>query len=334
MPETGRPAKLRCGVVGVGHLGALHAQKYVALEGADLAGVYDVDRSRSIAVAERCGCRAPASLDELLAEVDAVSIAVPSTHHADVAVRAARAGVHLLVEKPLAHDLDAGRRIERAANEAGVTVQVGHLERFNPVFDDLRRVVRTPRFIECHRLSPYAGRGADIDVVFDVMIHDIDLLVYLVGRAVVDVQAVGVPVLSDKVDIANARLRFEGGCIANVTASRVSLKRERKLRIFQEDAYVSVDFDARSALVAAKTDEAVSASPMSGIAVHTRDFADADPLAAQIASFVACVRGGEPPVVGLGDAMRALELAALIVDNMEVHAGRAEPAPGTGDGDG
>ncbi len=322
---------LRCGVIGTGYLGTLHASKYANLALADnpeceLVAVYDVDTARAREVATKYHCELAGSVQELLARVDAVSIAVPTVAHADVAVAAASAGVHMLVEKPLAHERAAGERIAAAARAADVIVQVGHLERFNPVFEDLRRVVGKARFIECHRLSPYAGRGGDTDVVFDVMVHDLDLLSYLVGRAVVDVEAVGVPVLSERVDIANARLRFEGGCIANVTASRVSLKRERKLRIFQEDAYVSVDFDARTATIAEKKAPAdgatASDNPMEAIAVRNSAFDDADPLGAQIAAFVASVLHGAPVRVGLEEGLQALALAELIVGAMEVHSGK------------
>jgi predicted dehydrogenase len=208
-----------------------------------------------------------------------------------------------------------------------VVLQVGHLERFNPVFQDVRRLVDRPRFVEVHRLSPYAGRGADTDVVFDVMIHDLDLLADLVGAAVTRVEAVGVPVLSRHVDIANARIRFAGGCIANVTASRVSLKRERKLRVFQEDAYVSVDFDARSAIVARRTrDQSVpsdaataAASGDAGYAIEVEplSFAGADPLAAEIDSFLASVAEGREPVVGADVGLAALALADLVVGALE-----------------
>jgi predicted dehydrogenase len=312
---------LRCGVIGTGYLGALHASKYAAHPDCELVAVYDVDAGRAQEVASSNTCDAASSLESLLSQVDAVSIAVPTIGHADVAIAAAQAGVHLLIEKPLAHDSAAGRRIVRAAEASGVLLQVGHLERFNPVFDDLRKVVGKARFIECHRLNPYAGRGGDTDVVFDVMVHDLDLLAYLVGREVVDVEAVGVSVLSEKVDIANARLKFEGGCIANVTASRVSLKRERKLRIFQEDAYVSVDFDARTAMVASKRAALPSdTSPMDAIVVETREFGEADPLASQIAAFVASIRRGEPVRVGPAEGLRALALADLIVGAMDVHS--------------
>lgn len=323
MPE-GRA--LRAGVVGVGHLGSLHAAKYAARARAtgprelELSAVYDVDLVAAARVAGENGCRAAESLEELLASVDLVSIAVPASAHVRVGTLAARAGVHMLIEKPLAPDAEAGRELAAEAESAGVMLQVGHLERFNPVMDDVHRLVTRPRFVECHRLSPFAGRGVDASVVVDVMIHDLDLLAFLVNRPIADVQAVGVPVLSETVDIANARIRFEGGCIANVTASRVSLKRERKIRIFQEDAYVSLDLEARSALIARRRErEAAShGSPMDAIAVERREFADADPLAAEIDSFVTAVRGGNGPVVGAREAIDALEMAGRILDRLEV----------------
>ena len=210
-----------------------------------------------------------------------------------------------------------------AAARTGVLLQVGHLERFNPAFADLPTLVARPRFIECHRLAPFAGRGADTDVVFDVMIHDLDLIAFVVGRPLVAVEAIGVPVLSDHADISNARLRFEGGCIANVTASRVSLKRERRLRIFQEDAYVAVDFDARSLRVVRRrpgSGPVDPAAPMDAIEVEERTFADdADPLRDEIAAFVAAVRGGGAAGIGGGragltgrEALVALELAERV----------------------
>jgi predicted dehydrogenase len=323
--------RLRAGVVGVGHLGALHAAKYAASPRAELVAVHDLVPERAHEAAARHGCRAAATLDELLATVDVVSIAVPAQAHADVGRRAAGAGVHMLMEKPLAADTPSARAIADAARLAGVVLQVGHLERFNPVFQDVRRLVDRPRFVEVHRLSPYAGRGADTDVVFDVMIHDLDLLADLVGEPVVRVEAVGVAVLSRHVDIANARIRFAGGCIANVTASRVSLKRERKLRVFQEDAYVSVDFDQRSAVVArrkraaagepgetADARSAEGADPMTSIEVEPLSFAAADPLAAEIDAFLACVTSGEPPAVGADVGLAALALADIVVGALEV----------------
>ena len=306
---------MRAGVIGVGHLGAVHAAKLAAA--ADLVAVYDVCRERAEEVAAAHGCRAALSLDDLLSSVEAACIAVPALAHADVGCRAADAGVHMLVEKPLAADSASGRRLADAASRAGVVLQVGHLERFNPVFEEARRLIDRPRFIECHRLAPFAGRGLDTDVVFDVMIHDLDLLAFLVGEPVMRVEAVGVPVLSRHVDIANARIRFAGGCIANVTASRVSLKRERKLRVFQEDAYLSVDFDARQALIARRTRAAEDGGEPAHIDVETRSFAEADPLAAEINSFLDCVRNGSAPLVGAAEGLGALALADLVVGALE-----------------
>jgi predicted dehydrogenase len=313
---------VRVGVIGAGHLGALHAEKYARRSDVRLVSMYDVDRERCKSVAERIGCAAAGDEAELLSAVDAVTIAVPVLEHAPVGMRALAAGCHVLMEKPLAATCELGERLTAAARKAGVVLQVGHVERFNPVIQELRHIVKEPRFVECHRLAPFAGRGIDTDVVLDVMIHDLDLLEYLVGDEIVAIDAVGVPVLSSHVDIANARLRFRGGCVANVTASRASLKKERKLRIFQADTYVSMDFDARSALIARRVGDAVvdprGRLDMNAIRVETREFGDADPLAAEVDAFVAAVRGECAPAVDADDAMSALRLAERIRESMEV----------------
>jgi predicted dehydrogenase len=291
---------VRAGVLGVGHLGSLHAGKYAADAGAVLVGVHDPDPARAREVAARLGCRAFDDAAALLREVDCASVAAPTAAHHAVAMEAIAAGVHLLVEKPLASSFEDANALVVAAEAAGLLLQVGHLERFNPAFADLPKLVGHPRFVECHRLAPFAGRGADTDVVFDVMIHDLDLIAFVVGRPLASVEAIGVPVLSDHADIANARLRFEGGAIANVTASRVSLKRERRLRVFQEDAYVAVDFDAKSLRIVRRREGAGPIdleSPMESIEVEERRFdAGADPLRDEIAEFTRCVaavrRGG------------------------------------------
>ena len=310
------------GVIGVGHLGSLHAEKYAARGDVELAAVYDSDLERATSVAARLGCRAARSLPELLDACRAVSVAVPVVAHEAVGLAAIAAGCHVLMEKPLAASLAAGERLVAAAAGAGLVLQVGHIERFNPVIRDLHHIVSHPRFVECHRLAPFAGRGTDTDVVLDVMIHDLDLLAYLVDDEVVSVEAVGVPVLSRNVDIANVRIRFRRGCVANVTASRVSLKRERKLRIFQEDTYVSMDFDARSALIARRDPAAAVGADgvidMSAIGVEVREFGAADPLAAEIEAFVAAVRGQAAPAVTAGEALAALQLAERIRSAMEV----------------
>ncbi|MBI5504913.1 MAG: Gfo/Idh/MocA family oxidoreductase [Deltaproteobacteria bacterium] len=316
---------LRAAVIGTGHLGALHAQKYAELGGVELTAVYDVDASRAAAVANACGCRAAVTVAEALSVADIASVAVPTEAHHAAALAVLDGGVHLLIEKPLASCAREGEEICAAAERAGRLVQVGHLERFNPAFEELRGVLGHPRFIECHRLSPFAGRGGDTDVVLDVMIHDLDLIAFLVGRPLASVEAVGVPVLSDHADIANARLRFEGGCIANVTASRVSLKRERRMRIFQEDAYVAVDFDARSVRVLrrkAGSGPVDPRSPMDSIRIEDRTFAAADPLRDEIEAFVAAVRGQRAVAIGGREALTAL----LIADRVRA-AMREETAP-------
>jgi len=303
---------LRAVVIGTGHLGAFHAEKYASTPGVRLSAVYDLDTSRARKVAEDCGCAVAQSLEEALGAADIASVAVPTANHHAVAMAVLGAGVHLLIEKPLATCAREGEEICAAAEKAQRLVQVGHLERFNPAFKDLRNLLGHPRFIECHRLSPFAGRGGDTDVVFDVMIHDLDLIAFLVGRPLVGVEAVGVPVLSDYADIANARLRFEGGCIANVTASRVSLKRERRMRIFQEDAYVAVDFDARSVRVLRRKDGDRAfdpASPMESISIEDRTFERADPLRDEIEAFVAAAAGKRDVAVSGREAVAALAIA-------------------------
>ncbi len=307
---------VRMGVVGVGYLGGLHASKYAQIENVDLVGVFDLDRARAEKVAADSGARVFDSAAELYAEVEAVSIAVPTVHHLETGLAACERGIHILMEKPLANNPIDARRLLEAAEQAGIVMQVGHLERFNPVFRGLRELVRRPRFIECHRLSPFAGRGGDTNVVYDVMIHDLDLIDFLVGDDLVEVEAIGVPVLSREMDIANARLKFAGGCIANVTASRVSLKRERKLRIFEPEAYVSVDFDGGRVVIARRKNSAdiePSVSPMESVSVEEREVGAGDALLEELRSFVRCVRTGDAPVVGAGEALRAIETAERVV---------------------
>ncbi len=308
--------RLRVGVIGVGHLGRLHAEKYHAHGGVELAGVYDSDRQRAAEVAAAQECRAPETLDSLLAGVDAVSIAVPTAAHLETGLRVAAAGVDMLMEKPMAAGSIEAKRLADAAAGKGALVQVGHLERFNPVFDEMRALISEPKFIECHRLSPFAGRGDDTNVVYDVMIHDLDIISLLAGAAVESVDAIGVPVLSEHADIANARLRMQGGCTANVTASRVSLKRERKMRIFQEDAYVSLDFDLCNMVMARRGPGAAGPDPMSAISIEERDLEDGDPLARQIAAFIECVVTRRSPAVGPAEGIAALELADRVLAAM------------------
>jgi len=307
---------VRAAVVGVGHLGRFHAEKYAALENAVLVGVVDSDRSRAEELAARLGTRVFDDHRALVGAVDCASVAVPTHAHAAVASDLLSGGVDVLVEKPLASTCAEGEMLIRLADAGGRILQVGHLERFNPALKMAAAVVTEPRFLECHRLAPFVDRGTDVDVIRDLMIHDLDVIQHFVGAEVVQVESVGVPVLTATVDIANARLRFANRCIANVTASRVSLKRERKLRVFQHDAYVSVDYDQRMVRICRRV-----APPKPGelpeITVHEHDAGEGDPLRDEIAAFVHAVTTRSEPVVGGVAGLRALELAERIVASLE-----------------
>ncbi|MBI1997921.1 MAG: Gfo/Idh/MocA family oxidoreductase [Deltaproteobacteria bacterium] len=301
--------KIAVGVVGVGYLGKYHAEKYAASSKARLVAVVDVDEERARAVARRLATEALTDYRHLFGRVQCVSVAVPTHLHHRVARDFIEAGIDVLVEKPIAANLDQGRDLVDVAQSKGVIFQVGHLERFNPAIRRLEGVVREPKFVECHRLAPFVERGTDVDVVFDLMIHDIDVIASLVRSPVQRVEAVGVPVLTDKPDIANARINFANGCIANVTSSRVSLKRERKIRFFQPDAYISIDYDQRRAQIFHKP------PPGAGwldIRVETLEIKDGDALSDEIESFLDCVRSREVPLVSGAEGLRALEIASVI----------------------
>jgi predicted dehydrogenase len=315
---------LRVGVIGVGHLGRHHARVAAELPECTLSGVYDVDRERGAAAAAERGARAFDSLDDLLAEVDAATVAVPTSAHHAVAMRCLDRGVHVLVEKPIASTLEEARDIVSTARGRGLTVQVGHSERFNPAIRAALSVLDEPRFVEAHRLGIFAPRGTDVAVVLDLMIHDIDLVLATVRSDVARIDAVGVPVLSPSVDIANARLTFEDGCVANVTASRVSRERVRKIRFFQRDAYVSVDCSRPMVQVFRRKDVppetllAISRGEIPGgledIVEHEEPALDmTEPLRLQLRSFVAAVEAGRRPEVDGADGLRALEVAFEIM---------------------
>jgi predicted dehydrogenase len=255
------------------------------------------------------GAESVADYRALLGRVQCVSIAVPTKYHYQVARDFIEAGVDVLVEKPLTADIAEARELVERATKQRVILQVGHLERFNPAIRRLEGVVKEPKFVECHRLAPFIERGTDVNVVLDLMIHDIDVIASLVRSPVERVEAVGVPVLTDKPDIANARIKFANGCIANVTASRVSLKRERKVRFFQADAYISIDYDQRRAQIYHKP------APGAGwldIRAENIDILDGDALADEIDSFLDCVGTRSAPLVGGEEALTALEIASMI----------------------
>jgi predicted dehydrogenase len=307
---------IRTAVVGCGHFGRFHAEKYAALPDAELVAVVDREPERARQLAERLGVAALSDVAGLDGRVEAASVAVPTAEHFAVASRLLAGGLHVLIEKPIAASLaEAGALIE-LASARGRVLQVGHLERFNAAVIALADVLRQPLFIESHRLAPFKPRGTDVDVILDLMIHDIDLIQQLVDRPLARVDAVGVPVLSARDDIANARLQFEGGCVANVTASRASLRSERRMRLFQKDAYVSIDFQAGEATIARKgAGEMFPGVPE--IRLERRGFAVNDALRLEIEAFLAAIRGERPVAVSGEDGRRALATALRITESLQ-----------------
>ena len=303
---------VRVAVVGVGALGQHHARVYADLPGAKLAGVYDADAGRAAAIAARHSIRAFGGLRELMDEADAISVAVPTVDHHRVARELLEAGKDVLLEKPMTARLDEAEDLIRLAREREAILQVGHIERFNPAVEPLRKAARDPRFIEVHRLSPFSPRSLDVDVVLDLMIHDLDIVLQLDGSPAVQVDAVGVPILTDKVDIANARLRFASGLIANLTASRVSAEKVRKFRVFSPKTYISVDFAARSAQVY----RLIQGEAGPEITSESTAAPEEEPLRRQLAAFVTAVRDRSEPVVGGNDGLRALSLAHAVLSRM------------------
>jgi predicted dehydrogenase len=301
---------IRAAVVGCGHFGRFHAEKYAALPEAELVAVVDCDLPAAQRLAERFGVPALSDPAALAGRAEAASVAVPTGAHCAVASRLLEVDLHVLVEKPIAASLaEADALIALAAAHARI-LQVGHLERFNAAVLALEGVLARPLFVESHRLAPFQPRGTDVDVVLDLMIHDIDLIQLLFGAPLLAVDAVGVPVLSARDDIANARLQFEG-CVVNVTASRVSFKSERRMRLFQRDAYISIDFAAGNAAIA-RRDPGATSGPVPGIALEQRSIGANDALMLQIEAFLAAARGARPVAVSGEDGRRALDTALRI----------------------
>lgn len=318
---------MKAGVLGVGSLGFHHARILREVPGAQMAGVYDDDPARLEEVAAELGVRAFRSRDELLESVDAAVIAVPTTAHAEVALAAIDAGVHLLIEKPIAHTLEEAEAIVDAAAARKLVVATGHVERFNGALRACEPYLDDPRFIESHRLAPFNPRGTDVAVVLDLMIHDIDLVLSLAGRTVEGVDAVGVPVLTPGADIANARISFEGGAVANITASRVSFERMRKIRFFQHSGYMSLDLAAgtgeflRLKPGARMPEGEVGVAALLGLVERIELKGDgAEPLRAELEAWVGAVRGEAPLVVSGEDGRDALAVALRIMERIEQHA--------------
>lgn len=302
---------LRAAVIGAGYLGRFHAQKYAAIERVELVGVVDPDERARRGVAGELGCRAFSDHRALLGRVDAVSVVTPTPSHHGVAGDFLRAGAHVLVEKPITVTVEEARELIGLAADHERILQVGHLERFNPVILALEGILDRPRFIESNRLAPFKVRGTDVSVVLDLMIHDIDLIQNIVGSPVASIDAVGAPVFSGETDIANARLRFENGCVANVTASRISMKAERKLRVFQADTYLSIDLQQK-VLTLVRKGGAMAADGTPRVEIEERNFDPGDALKAEIEAFLDCIETGRRPVVSGEDGLRALETAIRI----------------------
>ena len=301
------------GVIGVGYAGSLHAAKYAALPAAELVAVADIDERRAQEAGARYQVHAVTDFRRMLERVRCVSVAVPTQQHYRVARACLEAGVDVLVEKPITATVSDGCELVKAARRHGRILQVGHLERFNPVVRALSSVISAPRFVECHRLAPFIARGTDVDVVLDLMIHDIDVISSLVQAPVAQIDATGVTVLTERPDIANARIRFEDGCVANVTASRVSMKRERKIRFFQHDAYISLDYDAKKAQVYRMEDRSRGWDGISGQTIVTEN---GDALRDQIESFLESVANRRDPVVSGEDGLHALRIASAISERL------------------
>jgi predicted dehydrogenase len=308
--------KIRAAVVGVGYLGRFHAQKYAQLPECSLVGVVDSEPAAATRVAAELQVPAFGDYRALLGKVDAVSVVTPTPTHYDIARAFLESGAHVLVEKPITETTEQAERLISTARQCGRVLQVGHLERFNPAILAAESLLTRPRFIECHRLAPFRERGTEVNVVLDLMIHDIDLVQMIVGSPVASLEAIGTPVFSSAIDIANARLRFDSGCVANVTASRVSLKTERKLRVFRDDAYLSIDLQQKILTVIRKRVPPASEGQLP-VEIQEQSFDQGDALLAEIGSFIAALRGERRVLVSGEDGLRALRTAIAITERVQ-----------------
>ncbi len=297
--------RLKAVVIGIGHLGKEHARIYAGHEGIELVGLVDVDLERAQKFASKYDTKAYRSLEEVPTPIHLASVAVPTIEHFNVAKTLLEKKAHILVEKPIAQTLEQASSLVQMAKDAGLLLQVGHVERYNPAFKALQTMLVSPRFIECHRLSPFPERGTDVGVVLDLMIHDIDVVLHLTRSSVKEIRAVGVPVLSPYEDIANARLEFENGCIANLTTSRISLERMRKIRVFESDSYISLDYLEQSGKIYHKENGKIIWSHI--------PLEKGEPLKIEIDSFIECVRQTQNPIVSGEQGKQALEVAMEVL---------------------
>jgi predicted dehydrogenase len=305
---------LRVAVVGVGVFGSNHLRVLHDLAGVEIAAVIDSAPARAGEARAKYGCPAFSSLEQFDGVADAAIVAVPTVEHAPVACALLDRGLDVLVEKPIAPDLESAKKIAETAERRGKIVQVGHLERFNPAILALKNAITLPLFFEIHRMSAFSPRSLDVDVVLDLMIHDIDIVLSLVGSMPEEIRAAGISILSEKVDIANVRLAFPGGCVANLTASRISTEKIRKLRLFQPGQYISVDYQRQDGAI-------FTVSGQQEIGFGSLPVQKSEPLRVEVESFLDCVRTRCQPVVTADDATKALEVALSILGSIEQHAG-------------
>jgi predicted dehydrogenase len=307
--------KIRVGVIGVGYLGKYHAEKYARMHAVELIGVVDSDRAQAEKIAAALATNAFSDHRDLFGRVDAVSVAVPTPAHFSVGHDFLTHDVDVLIEKPMTRTLVEADELIKTAESRGRILQVGHLERFNPAVIALKDIVHRPMFIESHRLSIFKDRSTDISVVLDLMIHDIDIILNFVNADIKSIHAAGVPVICEHADIANARLEFESGCVANVTASRISTKNERKIRLFQKDAYISVDFAHRDITIIHQAD-IPSGGVIPGMQIRQLAIADGDALGDELAAFIRAVSTRKVPEVSGQVGRKALEIALIIMDQI------------------
>lgn len=316
-------SKIKCAVIGVGYLGRFHAQKYQLIEQAELVGVCDANPAVCETVANELGVPAFHHIEDLFGKVDAVSIAATTTQHYDIARACLEKGIHVLVEKPITQTVVQAEKLIAIANHHHAKLQVGHLERFNAARLALEPHLEKPLFIESQRLASFNPRGTDVNVVLDLMIHDIDIIQAMVNSPIVKIEAHGTPVLSSSIDIANARMTFANGCVANVTASRVSFKTERKMRIFQPNTYISIDYQNKEFAVFEKgTGEMFPGIPE--IVRHQSVFEKGDALLEEIKAFISCIQNDTPPLVTGRDGCNALATAATITNLIHEHLAAQE----------
>lgn len=302
---------MKTAVIGVGHLGKIHARIVNENPNVELAAVVDAVPESAKAAGEAYGCPWFTKVEDVLPLIDAAHVVVPTTMHYDVTKTLLKAGKHVLLEKPITNTVAQADELLALAREKGLTLQVGHVERFNPAIIGIQKILKKPIFIEVHRLSPFNPRGTEVSVVFDLMIHDIDIILHLVQSQVTDVQAVGVPVLTKTSDIANVRLSFANGCVANVTTSRISAERMRKIRFFQDDAYISLDYVAQTAKIKHRQEWQIVEEEI--------NFSGDQPLQSEIQSFIDCVKGHKDPAVTGEDGRNALKVATMVEESIQAH---------------